>query len=42
LVIASSGALSTFGWAAVLGELMAVTTVLLVVPSFLSGPLNGE
>ncbi len=35
LVIASSGALSTFGWAAVLGELMAVTTVLLVVPSFL-------
>ena len=35
LVIASSGALRTFGWAAVLGELMAVTTVLLVVPSLM-------
>jgi hypothetical protein len=32
LVFAQSGALRTFGWAAVLGELMAVTTVLLVVP----------
>jgi predicted RND superfamily exporter protein len=35
LVLASSGALRTFGWAAVLGELMAVTTVLLVVPALL-------
>jgi len=34
LVFAQSGALRTFGWAAVLGELMAVTTVLLVVPVF--------
>ncbi|MHB8417273.1 MAG: MMPL family transporter [Myxococcales bacterium] len=33
LVFAQSGALRTFGWAAVLGELMAVTTVLLVVPA---------
>jgi predicted RND superfamily exporter protein len=32
LVFAQSGALRTFGWAAVLGEAMAVTTVLLVVP----------
>ncbi len=36
LVLAQSGALRTFGWAAVLGELMAVTTVLLVVPAFSS------
>jgi uncharacterized protein len=33
LVFARSGALRTFGWAAVLGEIMAVTTVLLVVPA---------
>jgi predicted exporter len=33
LVIAQSGALRTFGWAAVLGEAMAVTTVLLVLPA---------
>jgi predicted RND superfamily exporter protein len=32
LVVAQSGALRTFGWAAVLGEIMAVTTVLLVLP----------
>jgi predicted RND superfamily exporter protein len=32
LVVAQSGALRTFGWAAVLGEAMAVTTVLLVLP----------
>jgi predicted RND superfamily exporter protein len=32
LVVADSGALRTFGWAAVLGELMAVTAVLLVLP----------
>ena len=33
LVFAESGALRTFGWACVLGEVMAVTTVLLVLPS---------
>jgi predicted RND superfamily exporter protein len=38
LVIAQSGALRTFGWAAVLGEIMAVCTVLLVIPA-LSKPL---
>jgi predicted RND superfamily exporter protein len=32
LVFAQSGALRTFGWAAVLGEVMAVVTVLLLVP----------
>jgi uncharacterized protein len=32
LVFAQSGALRTFGWAAVLGEIMAVVTVLLLVP----------
>jgi predicted RND superfamily exporter protein len=32
LLVAESGALRTFGWAAVLGEIMAVTTVLLVLP----------
>jgi predicted RND superfamily exporter protein len=36
LVIAQSGALRTFGWAAVLGEAMAVTTVLLVLPVVLA------
>jgi predicted RND superfamily exporter protein len=35
LVIAQSGALRTFGWAAVLGEAMAVTIVLLVLPVLL-------
>ncbi len=39
LVIAQSGALQTFGWAAVLGEIMAVCTVLLVLPA-VSGPLR--
>ena len=33
LLVAQSGALRTFGWAAVLGEVMAVITVLLVLPS---------
>lgn len=33
LLVAQSGALRTFGWAAVLGELMAVVTVLLVMPA---------
>jgi len=32
LVLAQSGALRSFGWAAVLGEVMAVVTVLLVLP----------
>ncbi len=32
LVFAQSGALRTFGWAAVLGEIIAVITVLLVIP----------
>src|SRR5581483_5394167 len=32
LVFAQSGALRTFGWAAVLGEIMAVCTVLLALP----------
>ena len=32
LLVAQSGALRSFGWAAVLGEVMAVTTVLLVLP----------
>jgi uncharacterized protein len=35
LLVAQSGALRTFGWAAVLGEVMAVITVLLVLPSAL-------
>ena len=39
LVIAQSGALRTFGWAAVLGEIMAVCTVLLVIPA-VSRPLK--
>lgn len=32
LLVAQSGALRSFGWAAVLGELMAIATVLLVLP----------
>jgi len=36
LVIAQSGALRSFGWAAVLGEVMAVATVLLVLPVVLA------
>ena len=32
LLIAQSGALRSFGWAAVLGEAMAVAVVLLVLP----------
>ncbi|MFO0724764.1 MAG: MMPL family transporter [Myxococcota bacterium] len=32
LLLAHSGALRSFGWAAVLGEIMAVTTVLVVLP----------
>jgi predicted RND superfamily exporter protein len=35
LLVAQSGALRTFGWAAVLGEVMAVVTVLLVLPALL-------
>jgi hypothetical protein len=35
LVAAQSGALRTFGWSAVLGELMAVASVLLVLPAFM-------
>jgi len=38
LVIAQSGALRSFGWAAVLGELMAVTAILLVLPAALPSP----
>ncbi|MFT3836164.1 MAG: MMPL family transporter [Myxococcaceae bacterium] len=33
LLVAQSGALRTFGWAAVFGEIMAVSTVLLVIPA---------
>jgi uncharacterized protein len=42
LLIAQSGALRTFGWAAVLGEIMAVTTVLLVLPVLLARTLPKE
>ena len=50
LLVAQSGALRTFGWAAVLGEVMAVITVLLVLPAALpahdppvtSAPLDGR
>ncbi len=35
LLVAQSGALRSFGWAAVLGEVMAVATVLLVLPAAL-------
>jgi predicted RND superfamily exporter protein len=43
LLVAQSGALRTFGWAAVLGEVMAVLTVLLVLPAILppTRPLDG-
>ena len=34
LLFAHSGALRSFGWAAVLGEVMASTVVLLVIPTF--------
>jgi predicted RND superfamily exporter protein len=37
LLVAQSGALRTFGWAAVLGEVMAVVTVLIVLPAVLPG-----
>jgi predicted RND superfamily exporter protein len=40
LLIAQSGALRTFGWAAVLGEIMSVTTVLLVLPVLLARPVE--
>jgi predicted RND superfamily exporter protein len=36
LLLAQSGALRTFGWAAVLGEVMAVTTVLFALPVLLA------
>ena len=36
LLVAQSGALRTFGWAAVLGEVMAVAAVLLVLPVLLA------
>ncbi len=39
LLVAQSGALRTFGWAAVFGELMAASTVLLVLPA-LWAPAN--
>jgi hypothetical protein len=42
LVIAQSGALRTFGWAAVLGEAMAVTIVLLVLPVLLPRRVDNE
>ncbi|MCG5054978.1 MAG: MMPL family transporter [Myxococcales bacterium] len=37
LLLAHSGALRTFGWAAVLGEVIAVAAVLLVLPAFWRG-----
>jgi predicted RND superfamily exporter protein len=40
LLIAQSGALRTFGWAAVLGEVMAVLVVLLVLPAIWARPLR--
>ncbi len=42
LLVAQSGALRTFGWAAVLGEVMAVLGVLLVLPALLPGNAAGE
>ncbi len=36
LLVAESGALRTFGWAAVMGEIMAVSTVLIVLPVLMS------
>jgi hypothetical protein len=41
LVMAQSGALRTFGWAAVLGEVMAVSAVLLVLPVLLPARAEG-
>ena len=41
LVLAQSGALRSFGWAAVLGEAMAILMVLLVLPTLL-GPRWAE
>ncbi len=38
LVLAQSGALRTFGWSAVLGELMAVVAVLIIAPAFSPAP----
>ena len=40
LLVAQSGALRTFGWAAVLGEVMAVMVVLLVLPTLMARPLT--
>jgi predicted RND superfamily exporter protein len=37
LVLAESGALRSFGWAAVLGEILAIVAVLLVLPVALGG-----
>ncbi len=41
LLFAHSGALRSFGWAAVLGELMAVATVLVVLPALLPAKQPG-
>ncbi len=40
LLVAESGALRSFGWAAVLGEVMAVMVVLLVMPTLMAPPLT--
>ncbi len=42
LLIAQSGALRSFGWAAVLGEAMAVAVVLVVLPTLLAPPLRSD
>jgi hypothetical protein len=42
LLVAESGALRTFGWAAVLGEVMAVMTVLVVLPVIMVRAAKGE
>ncbi len=42
LLIAHSGALRSFGWAAVLGEVMAVATVLVVLPALMPGKRHGN
>jgi predicted RND superfamily exporter protein len=42
LLLAQSGALRTFGWAAVLGEVMAVVTVLLVLPAVMPAQQPSE
>lgn len=39
LLLAQSGALRSFGWAAVLGEAMAVAVVLIVLPTLLAPPV---